>query len=154
MRVLAMLGLMLLAAPAWGQGALRYENTRFGFALEVPAGFVAGEGDEAGQSFELAGEEVTFRAWGEPMRGPLAGTVARIGRELERSGWRAGEQMVTPDWASFSAVKGSRMRFGRTILLCDRRSTASWQIEISAAQFGEMRPVLDRLGRSLRKVGC
>jgi hypothetical protein len=148
------LWLLLLAAPALAQDGWRYENLQWGFALDVPAGFVAAEAQNGGQAFELQGERVTLWVGGAPLRGPLSGAVARHGRELEAAGWRMGEQTSTPGWASFAATKGSRMRLGRMIRLCEGRASAIWQIELSAAQFTQLSPVLGRLERALRPLGC
>ncbi|MDB5622172.1 MAG: hypothetical protein JWR39_735 [Devosia sp.] len=154
MRCLLVVWLLLLAGPVLAQGMIRYENARLGFVAEVPAAFVAEGTDAAGQSFRLRGQAVALRIWGEPMRGGFSAGVARVQQSLAGEGWRVVEQATTPDWARFSASKGSRMRVVRMIGLCDGASFAAVQVEFSAPEQAGLHPTIDRLGRSLRAVGC
>ena len=146
--------LLLLAVPGSAQEARLYQNEVFGFAVEVPQGLDPVEGDSAGQSFSMPNRAVVVRVWGERVRGAFDDAVARMQRSLAGEGWRLAEQATTPDWARFSVARGGRMQFYRLILLCDRQSYAAVQAEYSAHEQAEMDAVLNRLGRSLRAVGC
>lgn len=159
MRTLIFALLTLLATPAialdWGY----YANTRFGYSIEIPPDYL-GQGESAngdGQEFQHRRGAQRLLVWGG-----LLGTAhesfdaevkARIGYAIGGT-WSVTYQAITPDWASFSGVKGSRILYQRMILLCDRQSYAAFSLEYSARNSVAMDTIIHHLVASLRREGC
>ena len=158
MRILiVLLALMALPAAAQELGWGRYDNVRFGYSGEVPAGFSGyGESDNGdGQIFDDAGKAQVLSYWGanivdEDFKAEVA---SRIGY-AERDGWNIAYQAVTPRWASFSGVMGQRLFYTHMIELCDGLSYAAMTVQYSAAQAAEMKPKVERLAKGLHAEGC
>lgn len=158
MRILIVL-LALIAVPAaarelgWG----RYDNARFGYTSEIPAGFSGyGESDNGdGQIFDNAGKAQVLSFWGANIMDENfeAEVASRMGY-AERDGWNIAYQAVTPRWASFSGVMGQRMFYTRMIQLCDGSSYAAMTVQYSAAHAADMKPKVERLVKGFRADGC
>ena len=158
MRILIVL-LALIALPVsarelgWG----RYDNARFGYTSEIPAGFSGyGESDNGdGQIFDNAGKAQVLSFWGANVTAEdfEAEVAARMGY-AERDGWNIAYQATTSYWASFSGVMGQRMFYTRMIALCDGLSYAAMTVQYSAAQAADMKPRVERLAAGFRDLGC
>lgn len=158
MRILIVL-LALIAVPVaalelgWG----RYDNARFGYTSEIPAGFSGhGESDNGdGQIFDNAGKAQVLTLWGGNIIAEdfEAEVIARRGY-AEQDGWNIAYQATTTYWASFSGVMGQKMFYTRMIALCDGLSYAALTVQYSAAQAADMKPKVERLVTGLRDLGC
>jgi hypothetical protein len=154
---LILLILALLTAPALAQGWERYDNARFGYAIDIPPGFVGdGESDNGdGQSFYDATGAKGLLLWGGSLMGDFEGEVASaIEYAQAENGWNITYEATTPRWASFSALKGFRILYQRMILLCDGSSYAAFRAEYSVTDSAEMEPVVEKLVQTLKGNGC
>jgi hypothetical protein len=142
--------MLLLPAPAiaaeWGH----YANVRFGYAIDVPPGFV-GRGESAnsdGQVFKSP--TATLTVWGMYL---LDGTFEDQARnrqtETAHDGWGISYSVSTPSNASFSGIKGGRIIYSRLIALCGS-AFAEFDFEYSRADLQKFNSIVDRLVRSLR----
>lgn len=155
MRTLIFIVLALLATPAFAQGWDHYDNNRFGYGLDIPPDYVGqGESDNGdGQEFQRLQGAQRLWVWGG-LLGVINETfedeVKWRTEQDESDSWNLTYQATTPEWASFSAIKGSRILYQRMVLLCDRGSYAVFRAEYSERDVANMNPVIERLVRSLR----
>jgi hypothetical protein len=157
MRILALILLTLFATPALAKGWDHYDNARFGYGVDVPAGFEWGgesqNGD--GQSFYRPRGAQGLLVWGGNMQGDFESEVTTaMDYAVAENGWNISYQAVTPRWASFSGVKGQRILYQRMVLLCDGTSYAAFRAEYSAADLTDMNPVVEHMVQSLRSADC
>lgn len=159
MRFLLVMLFALLTLPAFAQEGQRYDNGRFGYSISVPPGFVGnGEsdnGDGDGQSFYDARGGKGLVVWGGNLTGPFEAEFADVmDYAVAENGWNITYQAVTPRWASFSGVDGSRVVYQRMILLCDGASYAAFRAEYSTLDLTEMDAVIERMVQSLTGKDC
>lgn len=152
MRIVLALILSLLATPAFAQGWDRYDNSRFGYGVDIPPGFAASDDSDNGdgQAFALAGRPTYLLVWGGHVRDGFESVVAQAMAGDQGEAWNISHQTSTPRWADYGAVKGSRMLHQRLVLLCDGQSYAAFRAEYSSVDSTDMNPVIDRLVQSLR----
>lgn len=150
MRIAVLLLLALFAAPASAQE--RYDNARFGFSIDLPSGFAGqGESDNGdGQAFAFAGKPIDLVVWGGNLMADFETEVAQRMQWATDEAWNITYQATTPRWASYSAVKGSRILYQRMVLLCDGASYAAFQAEYSVVNAADMDPTVEKLVQSLR----
>ncbi|RWL20275.1 MAG: hypothetical protein EOR57_10455 [Mesorhizobium sp.] len=139
----------LLHAQTWLPIGFRH----FGFAFDVPPGFVLTQRSDEGAAFE--GKNDAFLAvWG-----------ARLGKtsfrteiedrmvEDEKNGWQLTYRRVMPEWASYSGVKDGQIRYVRAIRVCRDRA-ALFTINYSRNEKIPYDPIVVRIVRSLKAEGC
>lgn len=153
---LILLILALLTTPALAQGWERYDNARFGYAIDIPPGFSGdGESDNGdGQGFQNAAKAQGLVVWGGYLMGEFEAEVASAMAFAEDDAWNITYQATTPRWASFSGLKGFRILYQRMILLCDGSSYAAFRAEYSVTDSPEMEPVIDKLVQTLKGGDC
>jgi hypothetical protein len=152
MRILILVILALLAAPASAQDWSSYGNGRFGYEIDIPPLFVGqGESDNGdGQVFARQQGAARLTVWGANMMAPnFEGEVAQAIEFAKGDGWTVSYQAATPEWASFSGTNFGRIMYQRMVLLCDRHSWAAFQLDYSLRD-GKMDPIIEQLVRSLR----
>jgi hypothetical protein len=152
MRIFLAVLFALLATPAFAQGSQKYDNARFGYSVEIPATFEAqGESDNGdGQAFAHPTKPIDLLVWGgNLLEGFETAVSQRMGWDQDDA-WNITYQVVTPRWASWSAIRGSRILYQRMVLLCEGASYAAFRAEYSVTDSAEMEPVVERMVRSLR----
>jgi hypothetical protein len=149
--------LALLVGPASAQDWGRYDNDRYGYSVAIPPDYLgqgeSGNGD--GQEFQRRRGAQRLTIWGGLLGGLNESFEAEVKWRMEQdeaSAWNVTYQAVTPEWASFSAIKGSRILYQRMILLCDRQSYAAFRLEYSVRDLASMDGVVDKLVGSLQGV--
>jgi hypothetical protein len=150
MRLLFALLLMLplpATAASWGH----YTNVRFGYAIDVPPGFVAqGESDNGdGQVFKTPTATLTVFG-GNVMEADFEADVAARERLSKQDGWAITYQVSTSQKASWSGKRGGRVLYGRMIALCGGQQFGSFELVYSSADLKTFNPVVDRLVSSLK----
>jgi hypothetical protein len=148
----AMLTVPALAAMGWSS----YGNISFGYRGGVPSGF-SGYGEDAsgaGQIFDRPPAAQVLSYWGEALDTDFDDAVKVTLGNLEQQGWNVSYQAVTPEWASVTAVMGSRRVQLRLILLCDRESFATMTLQYSAAQAADTKGMAEELESGFGTVGC
>jgi hypothetical protein len=140
--------LMLLPMPAF---AADYVNVRYGYAIEVPDGFVAqGESDNGdGQMFKTPTAKLTVFG-GNVMETDFESEVVARERLAEQDGWGITYNVSTPDKASYSGKRGGRILYARMIALCGGTQFAAFEFEYSKVDLQKFDPVVTQLVRSLR----
>jgi hypothetical protein len=156
MRTLLIALFALLASPAFAQGWEHYDNARFGYGIDIPPNFVGnGLSDNGdGQVFQESRKARALTVWGGQLMGDFETAVTADMGYARQDAWTIAEQTITPRWASFGAVKGSRMVRQRMILLCDGMSYAAFRAEFSVSDVTNMTPIIERLAQSLKGGSC
>ena len=157
MRTFIVLCFAFLALPAFAQGWESYGNARFGYESSIPPDYSGyGESDNGdGQVFGNPGTMQSLALWGANMveESFEAEVAASIGY-AEHDGFNISFQTITPEWATFSGVMGDRQFTRRMILLCDRQSTASFNLQFSSQDAADIKDVSQRLLQDFRATGC
>lgn len=156
MRMILAILLALLATPAFAQGWEPYSNGRYGYSVDIPPDFRGlGESENGdGQQFVTKGKPIELLVWGGMLIEDFETDLAqRMAWDVEEA-WNLTYQATTPSWASWSAIKGSRILYQRMVLLCDGSSYAAFRAEYSVTDSAEMDRVVERMVRSLRGDGC
>jgi hypothetical protein len=148
------LALLLLPAPALAQDWEQYANARFGFAIDVPPGFVGkGEADNGdGQVFTSADGSLILRAYGGFATDGFAPTLrAGLGYARE-AGWTLTYTRVTDTWAVYSGTRDDRILYARAIPVCGGAAFASYELDYPVADKDAMDPVIGRLNDALTET--
>ena len=151
MRLLLALLLVLLPLPAMAADWGHYTNVRFGYAIDVPPGFLAqGESDNGdGQVFKTPTAALAVFGGNVVEADFEAEVTAREGYASD-DGWAITYQVSTPQKASWSGKRGARILYGRMIALCGGAQFGSFQLEYSSADLKAFNPIVDRLVSSLK----
>lgn len=148
--------LLLISGPAQAQDWGRYENARFGYAIDVPTGFV-GEGESQsgdGQVFRSETGTASLHVWGgHILDGSFEAAMQAAIDYAGEDGWRLGEQAVTPSWAGYSGTRNGLMLHARVIALCGGSQFAAFALEYPERELRSMDAVADRLTASLAATG-
>jgi hypothetical protein len=152
MRLLLTLILALFALPAFAQGWDRYDDARFGYGVDIPPGFTMQDGSDTGggRTYAASGKPTYLVIWGSYLDADFEGEVAQRMTWDEGEAWNISFQATTPRWASWSAVKGSRILHQRMIQLCDGSSYAAFRAEYSVVDASVMDEAVERMVGSLR----
>ena len=148
--------LLLFFGPALAQDWERYENARFGYAIDIPADF-GGEGESQsgdGQVFRSETGTASLHVWGgHVLEGKFEDAMQAAIDYASEDGWRLGEQVVTPSWASYSGTRNGLMLHAHVIALCGGSQFAAFALEYPERQLREMDGVAERLTASLAATG-
>ena len=140
------------AAPAaeWGH----YVNERFGVEADVPPGFAPGEPPANGDGLGFSTSTAKLGIFGSLIsEGDFESNVRdRIGWS-EADGWAITYKAVTPEWASWSGTRGSRILYVRAISMCGGDIIGAFEFEYSQADRAAFDPVVERLVGSLKDSG-
>ena len=156
MRFVLAVVLSCLALPAFAQSGERYENARYGFTLDIPAGFI-GMGESAngdGQAYAIKGRPTELAVWGGTLLGDLEREVSQRVQADTDQGWTITDQVSTPRWAGYSASRNGQILHQRMILLCDGASYAAFRVHYPLADLGDMAPRIETLVTALRGKSC
>ena len=143
--------LMLLPMPVMAAGWGHYTNVRYGYAIDVPAGFMAqGESQNGdGQVFKTPTATLTVYGGNIP-DGDFETEVVQRERYAEQDGWAITYQVSTPQRASFSGKHGARILYARMIPLCGGEQFAMFELVYSSVDLHTFNPIVDRLVASLK----
>jgi hypothetical protein len=155
MRILLVLLLLSMSAPALAQTWDRYENARFGYGLSIPPGFEGGgESDNGdGQLFTSSDGTQTLRVFGGNVLEDFAGKITEAMDYARDDGWVLSYERVTPSWASFSGTRNGIIVYARAIALCGGTQFASFELRYPMRDLQPMNAVVERLVRSLEETG-
>jgi hypothetical protein len=144
---------LLLAAPTFADDWQRYENSRFGYGIDVPPGFTWGRESDNGDGRAFRDGARRLSVWGGRIAGGDFESTARtaIGFATD-DGWTVTDQVMAPGWMSYSVTQGMRVRHERMVALCDGQY-AAFRLEYPATDIGPMNPVVERLAETLTG-GC
>lgn len=156
MRFLFALTLLIASGQALAADWATYENSRFGYVIDVPPGF-AGDGEAEngdGQIFRSADGTQLLRAYGGNILEESfeAAVTAAMGYAAE-AGWSLSYERVTPSWSSYSGTRNGQILYARAIALCGGTQFASFELEYPEADLSAMNPVVERLVAALRPTG-
>jgi len=151
MRVLLLLvPVLLMPLSAMAAGWSHYSNARFGYAIDVPPGFI-GQGESAngdGQAFKTP--TATLRVFGRYIvDGGFEDQVRAEQDYAKQDGWAITYAVSTPRYASFSGVKAGRVSYTRMIPLCGD-AFAEFDLAYSKADIQKFNPSIDQLVASLK----
>jgi hypothetical protein len=142
-----------LSAEAWG----RYINARYGFGVDIPAGFSpvheADNGD--GGVSRSADRQSQLSVWGanlllEPLSSDVRGRVESAMQE----GWEVSYKKITNRWASWSGERSGRIFYARAILLCHDDQAGFFRIEYPAALREDFDAIVKRLAKGFKPTEC
>ena len=149
------LSLALRPVQASSQEWQQFGVLQSGFVFDVPPGFLLTQRAENGQgaTFEEKGG-ASLVVWGEELA--TGDFRARIGGQMaadERNGWHLTYRRLTPRWASYSGIKGDKIRYFRAVAICGDR-VAAFELDYSRDQKIPYDPIVVRMVRSLKAEGC
>jgi hypothetical protein len=129
-----------------------YDNSRFGYSIELPPGFgltvLANHGD--GLAMTAADKSAKLLVFAT--HGPNSNftSEAKIRLVLARqAGWQVSFSKLTAQGFSFTGVQRDRIVYGRGVALCNGAS-AFFQMEYAKADMQRYDAVVMRLARSLK----
>jgi hypothetical protein len=151
MRAALLALLLILPLPALAAGGGHYVNVRYGYAIDVPAGFVGqGESDNSdGQVFRTPTATLTVYG-GNILDGDFESEARQRQGSAASEGWGISYQVSTPSNASYSGKRGGRVLYARLIALCGGSQFAAFELEYSKADISKFDTVVGALVRSLR----
>lgn len=149
LRALLLLLPQTALAADWGH----YVNPRFGYAIDVPPGFVGqGESDNGdGEIFKTPTAELwVFGRYILPDSDGDFEHAVRATQQLDRQqGWSITYAVSTPQSASFSGIKGGRVLYTRMIALCGP-ALAEFDLEYSTSDLQKLAGTVEHLVCSLK----
>ncbi|MDC9823183.1 hypothetical protein PRN20_05510 [Devosia sp. ZB163] len=150
MRTLIIAALILLTPlSALAGDWARYENGRFAYGIDVPAGFTWGRETDNGDGRTFRDGATRLAVWGanhgeDSFESAAYAAIGLAGGD----GWQITYEAVTPSWASFSGTQGKRVLYQRMVALCDGQY-AAFRLEYPATDLARLDPVVDHMVRSL-----
>ena len=126
-----------------------------GFVFDVPPGFRLTQRAVDGQGATFEEESgASLIVWAEDLA--IGGFRARILGQMaadEQSGWHLTYRRVTPRWASYSGIRGNKIRYFRAVAICADR-VAAFELDYSRDQKIPYDPIVVRMVRALKAEGC
>ena len=147
--------LLALPPPALAADWGHYVNPRFGYAIDIPPGFVGqGESDNGdGEVFKTPTAALTV--FGRYLLSDIDSDFEdAVGTEQQfekQDGWSITYAVSTPQSASYSGTKGGRILYTRMIALCGP-AIATFDFEYSTTDLQKFANTVDRLVRSLKST--
>ena len=144
--------LVVFTAPVLAAGIWRpYENSRLGYALDLPASFtieVVSDDHlllkEGTTTLELFGLDTGALSFDD--------AVALSVRSTVDEGFAMSGQRIAPDWARYEAEQGERRLAVGLIALCGH-ALAGYELRYMQADGPVLIPVVKQLDGSLRRTG-
>ena len=150
MRILLAL-LLLLPVPVMAAGWGHYTNARYGYAIDVPSSFAARGESENGDGQLFKTPTATLAVFGgNILEGDFENEVRLRQNYAEQDGWAITYQVSTPQRASYSGKRTSRILYARMIPLCGGEQFAMFELEYSSVDLKAFNPIVDRLVASLK----
>ena len=142
--------LLILPVPAIAAGQ-HYANARYGYAIDVPDGFIGqGESDNGdGEAFKTPTATLTVFGGNVTEADFEAEVGAREGYATS-DGWTLTYQVSTPRSASWSGTRGGRVLYARMIALCGGTQFGAFELEYTRADLKKFDPIVDSLVASLK----
>ena len=140
---------LLTISPAFADEWQRYDNTAFGYSVDIPPGL-----QWRGESYEGDGQDFTTPTLTLSLRANMTpeGFEAAI-REWSawetKMGWTFTYAMTTPRSASASGKRSGWLLEMRALSICDQ-AVAIMQVEYGLADIARMKPVIERLASSFK----
>jgi hypothetical protein len=157
MRRLFFVGLMALAASVAlaADGWSRYQNDRYGYSLDIPAGFTAiREADNGDGGTATSGEgNATLAVWGTNLL--IESFKGDAGQRLESAkadGWEISFKSIGAKSATFSGTKDDRILYVRGKPGCDGQA-AYFQLEYDAAAKDALDLTVKRMAKGFSAKG-
>jgi hypothetical protein len=137
----------LAIAGGWG----RYDNGRFGYAIDVPPGFseiVEAENGDGGISRGADGS-AELRVWGHYLVvNDFKGEIADRVRADQAEGWTVSYDRRTTKAASWSGSRGDRIFYARAMKGCEE-AAIYFRLEYGRADLDAFDSIVGRLVKSL-----
>ena len=158
-RILAALAALLaLAGAALAAAApLHYVNVRYGYAVDIPAGFgpVREADNSDGGISRSADGQSQLAVWGANLLlDPLSTDVQGRIDSASQDGWEISYRKVTDRWASWSGERNGRIFYARAIILCHDDQAGFFQLEYPSEKSDEFDAVVKGLVKSFVKTDC
>jgi hypothetical protein len=153
MRVAALV-LVVLIGPAFAEeGWRQFDNARFGFSMEVPAGFIKSEppanGD--GATFNSPDGSAELRVWGAYLTDITLKQDAAQRRQWEADdGWKISYAPVKNTWFIYSGTKGDRIVYTKAVSACGGDVALYFRIEYPKSEKVQYDALVTRMSHSLK----
>jgi hypothetical protein len=154
--LLAVLVLAAILSPAFAQDRDTYENIRYGYVLDIPAGFRGeGEADNGdGQLFRPDDGTRELRVYGRTLMIPEFERAAEDSITYHSNeGWAVTYKRVTPSWASYSGTRNGLVLYVRMIALCGEDQSVSAELTYPERDIAAMDEVVELVVSSLKPTG-
>lgn len=154
MRTAIVVCLVLFAGSASAADWSRYEDTRFGFTLEVPPDLGAGEATEAGRIYSSAdATEVLTVDGGTVLPGTFNSEWEATQASYADAGWTVTYKAEPPNWTSFTGERDGQSLYVKMLPLCGgTKQFARFALEYPTADGAALAPTIERLAASLQRV--
>ncbi|TAZ83277.1 hypothetical protein ELH72_08380 [Rhizobium ruizarguesonis] len=129
-----------------------YENSRFGYMIDLPSDFktVLTPDNGDGVGLESRDGSAKLSVWGNYLTEGGFRQESDQRKEFETNdGWKFTYEKRGTSCASSSGVKGDRIIYMRQIALCDD-AMGNFTIEYPTAEQKRFGPIIDRLVKSLK----
>lgn len=149
--MLALMAVPALAEPQWK----RFDNSRFGFSIEVPGGFIEGEPPDNGDgaTFTAPDGSAELRVWGAYLVDSSLKQDAAMRRKGEaENGWRISYAPVKKSWFAYSGTKGDRIVYAKGTSACGGEVALYFRIEYPKAEKTQYDALVTRLSHSLKST--
>lgn len=158
MRIVVFIVAMLLgSAVAAEDGWYRYDNARYGFALDVPPGYAALP------ATTNTGDQVFTQAGGTGVLTVSGGTVEpgsfnqkweATMAAYEGAGWTLTYEAKPPEWTSFTGTRDDRRLYVKMLPLCGgTRQFGQFAFEYAESEAGDAEPIALGIAASMTRVG-
>ncbi|SHN38213.1 hypothetical protein SAMN05192549_10977 [Duganella sacchari] len=146
-------GVMSKAQAAAPSGLLRYDNSKYGYAVSYPASFVGQGVSDAGdgQIFTAPGNDASFTASGsycEDGARALASFVDGYKQNEKKGSLTITYSRMTKSFAVVSGIRGSRIFYAKQTF--NNTSCAKFSLEYEPAAKSVYAPLIGRIANSLK----
>lgn len=146
--------LVFLAVPALAEGGWKhFENSRFGFSIDVPAGLIEGDPPENGDGATFTSPDGTaeLRVWGSYLVDSSLKQDAAMRRQGEiEEGWRISYAPVKKAWFVYSGTKADRIVYAKGVSACGGDVALYFRIEYPKSEKKQYDALVTRLSHSLK----
>lgn len=146
--------LILMVGPAAAEaGWKHFENSRFGFSIDVPEGFSEGTPPENGDgaTFTSPDGSAELRVWGSYLVDSSLKQDAAMRRQGETDdGWKISYSPVHKGWFVYSGTKAGRIVYAKAVAACGGEVALYFRIEYPKPEKLQYDALVTRLSHSLK----
>lgn len=144
----------VMISPAFAEeGWKHFENARFGFSIDVPAGFIESDppANSDGATFTSPDASAELRVWGAYLVDTTLRKDAAQRRQWEAdAGWKISYAPLKKGWFIYSGTKGQRIVYAKGVSACGGDVALYFRIEYPKPEKIHYDALVTRLSHSLK----
>lgn len=149
-----LLALLLFTAPALADAGWRqFDSARYGFSIEIPAGFIEQPPPENGDgaTFHAPDGTAELKVWGSNLLDETLKSDSAFRRKAEtEEGWRITYSPVRKRWYAYSGLKGERIVYAKAVSACGGSLALHFRIEYPKTEKVQYDAMVTRMANSLK----